>query len=161
MRAPLFLVLLTVVVGLLSGACGGDARVELAAADALDVAAAQLRQALAEYTNEIEQADLAREANAVKAFVSRLQTDADKPDAIQVHIDKFTQALGALRADTRVEWGRYHTAVDNLGAVEEISGSLRRVAVETLTVSDEVRRYLASLLEARRRARSTQQEAPR
>ena len=132
--------------------CGGDARVELAAADALDVAAAQLRLAVDEYHAEIDQADQARQHTAVGAFVARLRADIEDDAAVNAHTADFTKALAALWADQRAEHQRCHNALDNLDAVGEIAAGLRRVGIATLTVSDEVRRYLDSLIAARRQA---------
>jgi len=132
--------------------CGGDARVELAAADALDLTAAELRLALDEYNAEIDQADQARQAAAVRAFVTRLRADVDDPAAVDAHTIAFTEALAALWTDQRTEWQRYQNTLANIEALEEVGAGLRRVGIATLTVSDEVRRYLGSLVEARRQA---------
>ena len=136
--------------------CGGDARVELAAADALDLAAGQLRVALEEYNAEINHADLSRRDAAIHAFVARLQADLHDEDALHLHTTAFTEALDALWADQRAEWQRYHNTLSNLEALGEIAAGLRRVSLATLTVSDEVRRYLGSLIQARRQAHTTQ-----
>jgi hypothetical protein len=144
--------LLLAFLGPMPAGCGGDARVELAAADALDVAAAQLRLAFDEYHAEINRADQSRQHAAVGAFVARLRADIDDQAAIDAHTAAFTEALAALWADQRAEDQRCHNALDNLDAVGEVAAGLRRVGIATLTVSDEVRRYLDSLIAARTQA---------
>jgi uncharacterized protein YycO len=134
--------------------CGGDARVDLAAADALDLAAGEIRAALAEYNAEVDRADRARQAAAVRAFVERITGDVDNPDAVDMHTAAFTEALAALWADQHAEWQRYGHALGNVEAVEEIAAGLRRMGIATLTVKDDVRRYLGSLIEAGRQTRS-------
>ncbi|UCG33868.1 MAG: hypothetical protein JSU68_04370 [Phycisphaerales bacterium] len=145
-------VLISACLGSTLAGCGGDARVELAAADALDVAAAQLRLAFDEYHAEIDQADRGRQHAAVGAFVARLRADIEDENAIRAHTADFTEALDALWADQQAEHQRCHNALDNLDAVGEIATGLRRVGIATLTVSDEVRGYFDSLVAARQQA---------
>jgi len=135
--------------------CGGDARVDLAAADVLDLAASEMRVALDEYNAEIDQADRTRQGAAVRAFVERIKGDIDNPEAVDTHTAAFTTALSALWADQHAEWQRYSHALSNVDAVEEVAAGLRRIGIASLTINDEVRRYLGSLIEARRRAQDT------
>ncbi len=145
-------------VGVALGACGcgGDARVELAAAEALDRVAGQLDAALGEYTAEVAAADRSREADAISAFVVRVQGAADEEEVAR-HMTEFNEALARLRADQWTEWQRYQASRENVAAVREVADGLRRVAIATLTVQDDVRRYLTSLIEARRAAEAAQQ----
>lgn len=138
--------------------CGGDARVELAAADALDAAAVELKAALNEYTAELHFADRNRRDAAIGAFADRLRRDIADDDVVQAHTAAFRQALNALNADSRTEWQRYDTTRGNIEALEEIAVGLRRVGIATMTVRDDVRRYLGTLIEARSQAQQTQGE---
>ncbi len=151
---PSFLAPLVAGIFLLFGAggCGGDARVELAAADVIDAAAAQLKVTLDEYTAELELADRRRRDGAVAAFVERLRRDIADDPATRAHTAAFSEALAALDQDRTTERRRHNAASANVGTLEEIAAGLRRVAISTLTIRDEIRRYLDSLVEARRTA---------
>lgn len=154
---PLFLAPLIAGISLLFGAggCGGDARVELAAADAIDAAAAQLKVTLNEYTAELELADRRRRDGAVAAFVERLRRDIADDQATQAHAAAFSEALAALDQDRTTERRRHNAARANIETLREIAAGLRRIAISTLTIRDEVRRYLDSLVQARRTADTT------
>ena len=154
---PSFLAPLVAGISLLFGAggCGGDARVELAAADAIDAAAAQLKVTLDEYTAELELADRRRRDGAVAAFVERLRRDIADDPATRAHAAAFSEALAALDQDRTTEQRRHNAASANVGTLEEIAAGLRRVAISTLTIRDEIRRYLDSLVQARRTADTT------
>ncbi|HEY3245923.1 MAG TPA: hypothetical protein VGM03_21485, partial [Phycisphaerae bacterium] len=59
----------------------------------------------------------------------------------------FTAALRKVRGDRRVEWQRHTDALDNVVVLREITGGLRQLAIDSLTLSDEVRRYLQTLVQ--------------
>jgi len=126
--------------------CGGDARVELSAAQSIDSVAAGLELAIHEYHGETEAADDRREDAVVAAFVSRVQAAAGDETATVRSAEEFTAALRKVRADRRVEWQRQSAALDNLTVLREIAAGLRRLAIDSLTLSDEVRRYLGTLV---------------
>ena len=145
--------LLAAVVVAVAG-CGGDARVELAAADALEHITVQLRLAVQEYNAEIERSDAARREAALDAFVRRVRGADVAEEEVARHTEAFGEALALLAADQREEWRRYGVTLGNVEAVDEVARGLRQVGIETLSVQDDVRRYLGSLVEARRRAES-------
>ena len=129
--------------------CGGDARVELAAADAISATADQFDVAFGEYHDEVRKADDAREDEVLAAFVMRVQADADNAAE---HIAAFKAAMAGIREDREVETRRLAAARDNVGVLREISQGLTRIGVAHLTLSEEARRYLTSWVEARQRA---------
>lgn len=132
--------------------CVGGAPVSLSATNAIDAVGAELRRAIDEYHAEVDTADDAREAEAVAAFVARLQRDANDEAATASDVATFRAAMVKLRADRRVETTRYAAAVDNVRLLGEISSGVRRVAIESMTLSDEVKRYITDLLDARQAA---------
>jgi len=133
-------------VAMLAG-CGGDARVELAAAESIQSVAAQIEVALAEYRAEIEAADDGRERAAIDAFVARVQRDAQDQQSVEAHADQFAQALQKLGRDRRTEWSRHHAAMDNVALLREMAGGLQRLAIDSLTLKDETQRYILALIE--------------
>ena len=140
---------LCTVLPLLASGCGGDARVELSAADALTAVAAQMRVALDEYHAEVETADDARESAVTRAFVERVRQDAADAARLDQHALAFEEALRRVRADRRTEWQRRTAAQSQVEAVLEVARGLRRIGIEGLTLQDEVKRYLGTLLERR------------
>lgn len=134
---------------LLAAGCGGDARVELSAADALTAVAAQMRVALEEYHLEVEAADDARESAVTRAFVERVRQDAIDAARLDQHALAFEEALRRVRADRKTEWQRRTAAQSQVEAVLEVARGLRRIGVEGLALQDEVKRYLGTLLERR------------
>ena len=136
--------------------CGGDARMELAAADAVESQAAALQTALGEYHAEVEAADDERQSAVIAAFVLRMQQDGAEQETAEGHAAQFEEALGRLRVDRQVEWARYHAAWEHTTALEEVAQGLRRVAIESMTLQDEARRYVYSLIETVRASDKTQ-----
>jgi hypothetical protein len=129
-----------------SAGCGGDARVELSAAAAVERLTAGLVVALDEYHAEVCAADDRREAAVVDAFVERVRADHADPVATDQHADAFRAALQRVWADRAVEWRRYHRTRGMLETLDEIRDGLRQLAIESLTLSDELRRYLRDVL---------------
>jgi len=148
------LALVASVVAILLPGCGGDARVELAAADALDVAASEFRVTLNEYHRDLAATDDMREANVVAAFVRRIRTDAADEAKSDVHAEQFATALARIRADRAVAAQRYAAGVSQADAVVEVARGLRRIGIESLTLQDEMRRYLSSYIDAMKRAKA-------
>lgn len=142
-----------------AGGCWAGAGVSMSAAEAIDAVAAQTRTALSEYHGEVEAADDAKEAAAIAAFVARLQKDAGDEQAAASHAAAFQTAMAKLRADRRTEWQRHTAAVDNVRLLNEVTAGLRRVAIESLTLQDEVKRYLTDLVNARKQAVAAQSPA--
>jgi outer membrane murein-binding lipoprotein Lpp len=134
--------------------CGGDARVDLTAADTLEATAAQLERGLQEYQADVAAADDAKEAQIVSAFAARLRKDAADDVQVERHTREFSAALAKIRQDRQVADQRLHAGQDNVAAVNEVARGLRKLAIESLTLQDEVRRYFTQLLETRRAAQA-------
>ncbi len=132
--------------------CGGDARVELAASDALDGVAAQMQTAFAEYHGEVEAFDDGREAAVTAAFIARIRRDAADEAKCEQHGTEFAAALARIRADRRTEGVRSSRAAEQVAAVREVAAGLRRIGIASLSLQDEMRRYLMSWIEAQKRA---------
>jgi hypothetical protein len=128
--------------------CNGDARVELSAASALDRIASGMAVAVSEYHRDIEAADDRREAAVIDAFIERIRRDHPDEQMTAEHAFAFRDAMDRLRHDRRVEWERFLAVSNNLTTLLEITDGLRRLAVESMTLSDEARRYLRELVTA-------------
>lgn len=129
--------------------CGGDAHVELSAADALLAVARQMEMTVEEYHRDMERHDDARTSAVVDAFVQRVRRDAQDDAALDEHAGAFEEALRRLTDDRRTEWTRRQAATDNIGVMRDVAAGLRRMAVESLSLSDEMRRYLATWMTRR------------
>jgi len=132
--------------------CGGDARVELSAADALSAVAGQMRIAFDEYHGEVEAHDDTRESAVVRAFVDRVRRDSSDPSKLDQHASQFEAAMTTIRADRRTEWQRRAAAETQVETILEVARGLRRLGIESLSLQDEMRRYLLSWVESMRRA---------
>ena len=132
--------------------CGGDARLELSAADALLATADQMALTIQEYHEEVSAYDDSRESEVVSAFVARVQAATDDPVAIDSHVADFKAALRKIRTDRGTEFTRRESAMDNVHVLRELARGLQRLAIESLTLQDEMRRYLTGWVETRRRA---------
>lgn len=130
--------------------CGGDAGMELAAGDAALAIADQLQTAVGEYHTEVSRADDGREQALVAAFVQRVRTDHADEARLATHVSEFEAALGKVRQDREVEQQRRAAALDNVAALRELAGGMQKLALESLTLSDEMRRYLSGWVELRR-----------
>jgi hypothetical protein len=130
--------------------CGGDARVELSAADTLTAVARQMRVALKEYHGEVVRGDDAREQAVTDAFVVRVLKDSDDAGKLDEHTTAFRAALAKVRVDRQVEWDRRAAAASHIEAIEEVARGLQRLGIEGLTLEDELQRYLYSWIDARR-----------
>lgn len=144
-------------VSVLAG-CGGDARVDLSAADGIQAAAQQMELTLREYHNEVNRYDSSRETAVIAAFVSRVRADSQNEAAVNEHAAEFGKALEKIRTDRDTEYARQAAASDNVGVLREMARGLERLGIESLTLQDEVRRYLTSWLAARQRAETTVQQ---
>jgi len=143
--------LLIVAAGAVVG-CGGAARVELSAADALSAVAGQMRVAFDEYHGEVEAHDDTRESAVVRAFVDRVRRDSSDGAKLDQHASQFEAAMATIRADRRTEWRRRAAAETQVETILEVAKGLRRLGIESLSLQDEMRRYLLSWTESMRRA---------
>jgi len=120
--------------------------VQLAAADSLDAFAHGLTAVMAEYHAEVERLDDEREHQVVAAFIARVRADAADDAKISAHADAFLTAMKHLRADRQVQWHRHAATAENLGLLRETAEGLRRIAMESLSLHDETRRYFEQTL---------------
>ena len=125
--------------------CAGGARVELAAAESLDLIRESLAQSLSEYHADLAREDDERQQAAIQAFIARVRADAADEQA-QAHAAAFAAALDQIDADRQVAWARYNTTLDNLAILRETGDGLRRLANQSLSIEDETKRYLTDLL---------------
>lgn len=141
------------IAGLISSGCaGGDARVEMAAADALDALAEELHGVVQEYHADLSAADDARQGDMVAALVFRLRTDCGDDDASARHAADFSASLERLQQDRKVAQQRRGVAGENLLLLRDTADGLRRVGVASLSLEDEMKRYLIDLIAARQAA---------
>jgi hypothetical protein len=140
----------------LSG-CGGDARVELSAADALNEVAGQMAGTIEEYHGDVSRYDEHRQSSVVSAFVTRVKKDAADDNALAAHVNDFESALHKIREDQETEWARRSTAMDNVSLLKEMSRGLQKLAIQSLSLQDEMKRYLSNWITARQQQASKPQ----
>lgn len=121
---------------------------EWSAADSIESLVGALEAALREYHADVEKGDDALESAAIGAFVQRIQRAMEDPAEQERHVAEFRAALHRLREDRRVEWTRFTASLDHVETLREITTGLRRLAAESLALSDEARRYLLALIDA-------------
>jgi hypothetical protein len=126
--------------------CAAGARVELSAAQTLDALVRDVEVALAEYHAEVNAADRTRRTSAVDAFVTRIRTDNDDEAATANHVKAFHEALDRILADVRVETNRHTATMDNVGEIRDVATGLRRLAIESMSLNDELKRYVTDLI---------------
>jgi len=148
-RAAAILACLLTLGGFLGG-CGGDARVELAAADSMETLGASMAQTLAEYHADLARVDDERQRAAIQAFIDRVRADISDEAATDTHADAFQRALESLDADRRVAWERYAASSDNVATLREIAQDIRRLALNSMSLDDEVRRYFGDVMRRRK-----------
>jgi len=132
--------------------CLAGARVELAAAESIGSLADGLETAVAEYHEEVETADDNRESALVSALVDRLKKDIADEQAVSAHRQQFVAAMSKVRHDRSVERQRYDAARDHIAALRETAAGLQRIAIESISLQDEVRRYLLDLVDPQSQA---------
>ncbi len=135
-----------------AGGCGGDAGMELAAGDALIAVADQMQATVQEYHAEVSRFDDTREDDMVEAFVSRVQTQHDDATAMETNVHEFQAAMRKVRQDRETEWQRRSAALDNVQVLREVSRGMQKLALESLSLRDEARRYLESWMASQQRA---------
>lgn len=128
---------------------------ELTAADAIHAAAKQMELALCEYHDEVARYDDSRESGAISAFIGRVRSVPASGPAMDEHVAEFQSALRKIRQDRETEFIRRDAVRDNVEAMREVAKGVERLAIESLTLRDDMRRYLTSWMEAQRRAGSS------
>ena len=141
------------VLHVLTGGCAGNARVELTAADSVEMLGASMTQTLAEYHADLARFDEERQRAAVQAFIERVRMDAVDEATTDAHAEAFRQALQHLDADRRAAWERYTASLDNVATLREIAQGLRRLALDSMSLDDDVRRYFGEVMERRKEAK--------
>jgi len=132
------------------GGCGGDARVELAAADSMETLGTSMAQTLAEYHADLARVDDERQRAAIQAFIDRVRADVSDETATDAHAEAFQKALERLDTDRRADWERYTASSDNVATLREIAQDLRRLALNSMSLDDEVRRYFGDVMKRRK-----------
>ncbi len=135
--------------------CVSAPAAQLSAADSMDLVAASLRQAIDEYRLDLDQLDDERRRAVVEAFVTRVRTDHQDEKALASHTALFTSALDRIDADRRTASDRRQNAVESLESLQEVADGLRRLAVESMSLDDEARRYLGGLIAQSRAAHTS------
>ena len=139
------------VLGVFVGGCGGgDARVELAAADSMEALGASMAQTLAECHADLGRGDDDRQRAAIQAFIDRVRANIADETATEAHAEAFQKALEGLDADRRVAWERYTASLDNVATLREVAQGLRRLALNSMSLDDEVRRYFGEVMQRRK-----------
>lgn len=141
------------VLNVLSGGCAGGGRVELTAADSVEMLGASMTQTLAEYHADLARFDSERQRAAVQAFIERIRRDIDDDTATQSHAEAFQQALQRLDADRQTALERYTASLDNVATLHEIAVGLRRLSLDSMSLDDDVRRYFGEVLDRRQEAK--------
>ncbi len=144
-RRPLLLWRVASVCMLAASGCAAGARTELAAADAIDRLCESLSGAVAEYHVDMAEFDDSREAAAARALGERLRQDATNEAAAEADIEAFLAAMAHLRADRSVDQVRFSASTENIATLREVAAGLRRLAIDSMSLDDEMRRYLLDL----------------
>ena len=126
--------------------CVGDGRATLSAMDSVDVLGDALAGALGEYHDDLERLDDEREQAVIDAFVGRVRRDVAGGVSDEADAAAFRLALAQIRADRRVALERYLASRENLAAIREVTSGLRRLALESMSLQDETRRYFYDLI---------------
>ena len=141
------------VLHVLTGGCAGDARVELTAADSVEMLGTSMTQTLAEYNADLARFDEERQRAAVQAFIERVRTDITDNEATDADAEAFRRALQHLDVDRQAAWERDAASLDNVATLREIAQGLRRLALESMSLDDDVKRYFGEVMERRKNAK--------
>lgn len=138
----------------------GDARMELAAADAMPQIAEQIDLAIHEYHALIEARYADREAAVFQAFTARVARDREAgPAVLDQHAVELGKALARIRADRETELARLAASRDNVETLRQMATAMRGVALESISLRDEVRRYLTGWIDVLERERAEHKKA--
>lgn len=140
-------ILATTILILAPPGCAHHAKVELSAATTIDKLVAQVETALTEYHDELEQADRAKRAAAIDAFVNRIRTDHADEQRTTTHVSQFNDALDHILADVAIEQQRHIANRENIRTMREVAANLRKFAIESMTLNDEFQRYVKDLIQ--------------
>jgi len=146
------------VLNALINGCAGVARVELAAADSVEMLGASMTETLAEYHADLARFDSERLRAVIQAFIERVRMDVAGNAAVDAHAEAFQEALRRLDADRQAACERYMAALENVATLREIAQGLRRLALESMSLDDDVRRYFGEVMERRKEAKEEESE---
>jgi len=136
--------------------CAMTAKVDLAAADAVDQLTRSLGESVEEYHRDLRSVDDAREESVVRSIAARLRAAGSDEAAAEADVQAFLAAMARMRADRETAWRRYSASMDNLGELHALARGLRRLAVESMSLDDEARRYFGELVEVAGRSRAAE-----
>ncbi|MBI1826148.1 MAG: hypothetical protein HY287_04225 [Planctomycetes bacterium] len=126
--------------------CATGARVNLAAADALEGLSMELSKSLTEYHADLGRYDDDRERAALSAFITRVQASNDDEMRNATNVDELLAALRKIRADRDIETQRFMDSRENAAALAEVSAGLRQFAIQASSLDDEAKRYFGDFL---------------
>ncbi len=132
--------------------CGVPPAVVMSMAQTISVAAQQQRQAAARWADDLEQADTAREARGIAAFVARIRAAGEDEGQIADATQALIAALDKLRNHRWAADERLRIELANADALDALGEQANTLAVESQTLSDEFRRYLGRAWEAYKEA---------
>ena len=139
-------------------ASGAQATLAMAAADAARASAAETEVALQEFAADLDASDDRTEGQVVDAFVARVRQDADSPEYLAQHVTAFRAALARLKSDRKVTAARLQNALTAVENTREVAAGLDQLAIESMSLADEQRRYVTGWIEAKKRADALQRE---
>ncbi len=142
-------------IGGLGVGCGGDAGMELAASDALVAVADQMQVTVQEYHQDVSRFDDSREDGVVEAFVARVQAAHDDAAATETNVKEFQAALRKIRQDRETEWQRRTAAMSNVDTLREMARGMQKLALDSLSLRDEARRYIETWIANRETKKQT------
>lgn len=135
----------------------GDIQMELAAAEAMPQLADQIELALDEYHQLGEARYADREAAVLAAFIERVTRDRQAPPAtLEQHAAEAAAAMARIRADREIGMQRRRAAQENVQTLRDMATTIRGVAIDSMSLRDEARRYIhgwIDVLERERRQR--------
>jgi hypothetical protein len=134
--------------------CGVPPAAVMSMAQTMSAAAEQQRQAAARWASDLEQADTAREARGIAAFVARIRAAGDDELKIADATQALIAALDQVRDDRWAADERLRIELASAEALDALGEQANTLAVESQTLSDEFRRYLGRAWEAYREAQA-------
>lgn len=146
-KLPLSIVMIG---GILTG-CIAAPHVQLSAADSMELIASALNTTIEEYRQDLDELDTQRRKAVVEAFIARVKADQMDDDALNLHGASFAAALDRIDADRQTALERRRVVIENLATLREVAGGLRKVAIESMNLDDEARRYLGGVLQMRKK----------
>lgn len=139
--------LLTAVLAAGVSGCDASAGMELAASDLGDRIAENLSTAVDEYHAEVDAADDYKESAVASAFVARVLEHSGDAKALGDDQQKFLAAMQKVRRAREIEFERRAMTRESIGLIREMAGKLRKIATDSMSLSDEARRYVTGWID--------------